>query len=115
MGALGSSAPAAFSARKLLTPQLVEELLEALAPLLREPGAGKVPAAGSAFEGQLGAIPLFELLEMLCKADRSGMLNVGLDGYELYVYLRSGAIVFVSCNDAAVYLRGAPVIPSAPA
>lgn len=114
---LGENDAAPFLARKLLTPRLVDELLEVLWPLL--PAASDpTPSRGSqSFQGQLGRLPLLTLLSMLASEEQSGILTlIDESDQRVYVYLQWGDILCVTCNDPKVYARGAEVaLPLIPA
>ena len=113
---VGDSDPAPFLARKLLTPELVDELLDLLAPLAVEPPEGK-GTSSSLFQGQLGDLPLLSLLSMLTAEERSGVLELTDDtDRRLQLQMQWGEILCVTCYDPKAYVRGAGVeLPPVPA
>ena len=80
---LGDGDPAPFFARKLLTPPLVDELVDVLGPLLSEPLESKRPNS-PLFQGHLGDLPLLSLLGMLSAEERSGILALTLNVAAFY-------------------------------
>jgi DNA-binding response OmpR family regulator len=113
---LGEGDPAPFFARKLLTPPLVDELVDVLSPLLSEPHESQ-GASSALFQGQLGDLPLLSLLTMLAGEERSGILSLTDDADQrLQLQLQWGEILCVTCHDPKAYVRGAGVeLPPVPA
>jgi DNA-binding response OmpR family regulator len=113
---LGEGDPAPFFARKLLTPPLVDELVDVLGPLLSEPLESKRPNS-PLFQGHLGDLPLLSLLGMLTAEERSGILALSDDAdRRLQLQLQWGEILCVTCYDPKAYVRGAGVeLPPVPA
>lgn len=113
---LGDNDPAPFLARKLLTPPLVDELLELLAPLVAEPLESK-GVSSPVFQGHLGDLPLFSLLSLLTGEERSGILTLTDDtDRRLLLQLQWGELLCVTCFDPKAYVRGAGVeLPPVPA
>ena len=113
---LGDNDPAPFLARKLLTPSLVDELLDVLAPLVVEPLESR-GVSSPLFQGHLGDLPLFSLLSMLTGQERSGILALTDDAdCRLQLQLQWGEILCVTCDDPRAYVRGASVeLPPVPA
>jgi DNA-binding response OmpR family regulator len=107
---LGDDEPAPFLGRKLLTPRVVDELLEVVGPLLSESRGAVSGANSELFGGQLGSLPLLTLLKMLSDQELSGILSLVDDaGQKLRVYMRWGAILSVTCHDPKAYVRAAGV------
>jgi DNA-binding response OmpR family regulator len=113
---LGDNDPAPFLARKLLTPPVVDELLDVLSPLLVEPLESK-GTSSPLFQGHLGDLPLLSLLSMLTGEERSGILSLTDDADQrLQLQLQWGEILCVTCYDPRAYVRGAGVeLPPVPA
>jgi DNA-binding response OmpR family regulator len=113
---LGDNDPAPFFARKLLTPPVVDELLDVLGPLLMEPLESR-GASSPLFQGHLGDLPLLSLLSMLTGEERSGILALTDDADQrLELQLQWGEILCVTCFDPKAYVRGAGVeLPPVPA
>jgi CheY-like chemotaxis protein len=113
---LGEGDPAPFLARKLLTPPLIDELVDVLSPLLAEPLESR-GTSSPLFQGQLGDLPLLSLLTMLTGEERSGILSLTDDADQrLQLQLQWGEILCVTCHDPKAYVRGAGVeLPPVPA
>jgi len=113
---LGDNDPAPFLARKLLTPPLVDELLDLLGPLVVEPLESK-GVSSPLFQGHLGDLPLLSLLSMLTGEERSGILTLTDDAdRRLQIQLQWGELLCVTCYDPKAYVRGAGVeLPPVPA
>ncbi|MGC4088002.1 MAG: DUF4388 domain-containing protein [Polyangiaceae bacterium] len=99
MAGLGSQSPAPYFARKLLTPALIEGLVDALLPVLAD-AVGTRPAPTEGLKGKLGSLPLYELLRTLTQCAQSGELCVALASGETRIALRQGEVVAVSSGDA---------------
>jgi CheY-like chemotaxis protein len=80
---LGKNPPAMYFAKKLLTPEVVGGVLEALAPLCRETAPPGGPALG-------------DFLRLLASSDRTGELRVTLGARAVIVYWQCGEIVGVA-------------------
>lgn len=96
-------------ARKLLTPQLVETLLEALVPVYREVLADEkheiVPAPSDAkFRGSLHDWPIRDVLVLLGGAGGTGVLELECKLGTVFVYLRDGEVLLVSTREPSLYL-----------
>jgi CheY-like chemotaxis protein len=100
MAGLGSSAPAPYFARKLLTPALMEDLLAALLPTLKE-ALGRTAEAPpesrpSSIYGELGTIGLVDLFEFLGSNGQHGELELVQADQRLSVRIQGGAITAVT-------------------
>jgi DNA-binding response OmpR family regulator len=113
LGGLGGNAPAPYFARKILTPELLDGLLSALVPALREalmpsPASGRGLADGpssSSLTGQTSVLPLPHLLRELNSTGRTGLLRLDHESRRTFLYLRRGRIVLVSHDQPDEYLR----------
>jgi CheY-like chemotaxis protein len=114
---LGASSPAQFFARKILTPDLMADLLEALLPIYREL-LGATPEDTSAteadhddvaFQGQLAAWPIRDLLQILDTSGRTGEFRIESGSQTTILYVRRGEIVLVTCLDPSEYTRDSAV------
>ena len=113
MPELGNAAPAPFFAKKLLTPDLVGRLLDALAPA---PEPVSAPAAASArtlalvdessFHGSVTGWPVASVITCFESSGRTGELTIAFDGKVTIAYLRAGEVIFVTNRDPVEYLRG---------
>ena len=112
---IGASSPAQFFARKILTPDLMADLLEALLPVYRELlGAPHedVPSHVEddvAFQGQLASWPVRDLLRIIDSSGRTGELRIESGSQTTILYVRRGEIVLVTCLDPAEYTRDSAV------
>lgn len=113
---LHGSPAAPYLARKLLTPALVELLLESLLPVYREllgeteRRASVVPAGnGPSFCGSLHDWPLGDVLVLINGSGRTGVLTLEANGRTTRLYCRSGEVLLVTCLDPAVYMSGTTV------
>jgi CheY-like chemotaxis protein len=100
MAGLGSSAPAPYFARKLLTPALMDELLAALLPTLKE-ALGKTAetppdSRPSSIYGELGTLDLVDLFEFLGSNGQHGELELVHAGQRLSIRIQGGAITAVT-------------------
>jgi CheY-like chemotaxis protein len=114
-GGLGGNAPAPYFARKILTPDLLDGLLAALVPALREAlslspspasGGGIASGPGSpSLTGQTSVLPLPHLLRELYSTGRTGLLRLEHESRRTFLYLRRGRIMLVSHDQPEDYLR----------
>jgi DNA-binding response OmpR family regulator len=109
MRALGDAAPAAFFARKILTPDLLDGLLGALVPQVQEalgPTAkSTLSPANVALMGQTSVLPLPQLLQDLATNGRTGLLRLDHEARRTFLFLRRGRIILVSHDQPEEYLR----------
>ena len=119
-GELRGQSPAAFFARKLLTPESMGALLGGLAPLLPAGGApaADAGAAGAELAGSTGLLPLPRLVRALAESGRSGVLAVG-GARGLALYFSRGELLLCVPGDAdearrAAAAAGIPVPSGAP-
>ncbi len=119
-GELRGQSPAAFFARKLLTPESMGALLGGLAPLL--PGAGAPAPDTGAIDAELagstGLLPLPRLVRVLAESGRSGVLQVG-GARGLALHFSRGELLLCVPGDAdearrAAAAAGVPVPSGAP-
>ena len=107
-GELRGQSPAAFFARKLLTPESMGALLGGLAPLL---SAGDAPpaapgAGGAELTGSTGLLPLPRLVRVLAESGRSGALQVG-GATGLRLFFSRGELLLCVPGDPAEARRAA--------
>jgi CheY-like chemotaxis protein len=119
---LEGHAPAPYFARKLLTPEVVDGVLEALLPLVREVvgtegghGPGPGGAEPPALAGQVSSFPLRDLLRLLALGTRTGELIINHDGQTALIYWLAGEILAATSHDANDYAHGAPPLEGLPA
>lgn len=113
MRSLGDASPAPYFARKILTPDLLEGLLGALLPALKDalakeeaPARGMAAASGPPLlQGQTSLLPLPHLLRELASTARTGRLRLEQGGRVSHLFLRRGRIVLATHDDPDEYLR----------
>lgn len=97
----GDQSPAVFFARRLLSPEVVGELVEALAPLYKgaaEAGAQSSGATEAPLSGRLNGMSVAELSELFSRAGRTGVLKLSRPSRTLYYYFANGELAFASSN-----------------
>ncbi len=108
---IGSASPAAYFARKVLTAERVEAILEGLVPLFRDVLASRATTqtegGSAAICGELRSWPIAELLNFFSASGRAGELTIAHRDQKLVTYWRRGEIVIVTTHDPEAYLRGA--------
>jgi DNA-binding response OmpR family regulator len=109
---LGEAAPAPYFAKKILTPELMDQLLTALTPTFQEVLGSARPSAESRterdaplLEGQTSLIPLTHLLKELLACGRTGVLVLEGETRHSFVYLRRGETIFATHNRPDEYAR----------
>jgi CheY-like chemotaxis protein len=105
----GPASPAPYFAKKLLTPDVVDALLDAFAPLVREaPAAGAAKKPGDLLlEGQLSLMPVHGLLKVLGAYGRTGQLTLEQGKRETLAYWRKGVVVLATTRDPVAYAENA--------
>jgi CheY-like chemotaxis protein len=103
---LGDASPPAFFARRLLTPELITRLVDALAPQLDAPPLSEPPRSDrSGFFATLNGWPLLDLVHFFESSGRTGELSLTCAGKGLLAYFRGGEIILVTSRDPADYVR----------
>lgn len=106
---LGAAPAAPFLAKKILTPAMIEALLEALAPIYREL-LGATPAvtkpSEASFSGTLQGWPLGDLLLLIGGSGRSGVLTLTVKERVTLLYCRAGELILVTTKDPVAYQAG---------
>jgi len=113
MRAIGDSSPAPYFARKMLTPELLDGILNALVPTLREalgpsatPGRGPALAPGTPFlAGHTSILPLSHLLRELASTGRTGTLRLEHESRVTWLFLRRGRVMLVTHDQPDESLR----------
>lgn len=106
----GSASPAPYFARKLLTPDVVDALIDALAPLVRDAAPAGAPAKRPGdllLEGQLGLMPVHGLLKVLGAYGRTGQLTLEQGKRETVAFWRKGVVVLATTRDPIAYAEDA--------
>lgn len=104
-----------FLARKLLTPEVVTGILEALLPLYKQTLAESDPLATPAgsepapFVGQVAGWPLLDLLAVVGASGKTGELVLTHDQHRVLTFWESGELVLCTSDDPAGYAHHAPV------
>lgn len=108
---MGDSTPAPYFARKILTPDLMADLLEALRPTFVEvlgPASGdRAVDSDAPLRGETSVLPLGSLLKELGACGRTGVLSLETPQRRTLLYLRRGEIIFATHNQPDEYLRQA--------
>jgi DNA-binding response OmpR family regulator len=121
---MGAQTPAAFFARKILTPEVMGDLLETVGAIARDgaPSAPNAPsgegAPAAALSGEVRDWPAADLLTLLGAAGRTGELRLtgagvatrGRSGPEpfLLAYFRAGELVLVTSSNPEDHSRECP-------
>jgi CheY-like chemotaxis protein len=102
---IGDAPVAAYFAKKLFTPEVMDRMLAELGTLVLD----TVTAAseGSSLVGQLSGSALMDFLRMLEGGRCTGTMTLGAPGRGLIVHWKNGAIVLASCFEPGEYQRDA--------
>jgi len=117
LATMGAQPPATFFARRILTPERIGRLLDALEPIYRDAIASRgadAPSAtansedieGSMLRGEAKSWPLQELLGLFASTGRTGELTVSYGERSALLYLRRGEVVLVTNKNPNEYLHG---------
>jgi DNA-binding response OmpR family regulator len=98
---MGAERADRFLARKVLTPKLIEGLLEALQPFAAPSEPTPCDIAGST-----ELMPLFDVFSVLARGKRTGVLQLASDGASTQVFFRRGELIGATHSDPTVYLGG---------
>lgn len=110
---MGDTPPAKFYGRRILTPEVVDRLLESLMPVLRDrvrrasPGSDEL-ASDALLEGRVGTLSPYEVLAIAQRLQRTGEVVIGETG-EVVTFLRDGKVVLATTRDPAEWLRDLPL------
>jgi len=107
-GELGDTPPAKFYARRILTPEVVDRLLESLLPVLRDRLRKTSPLADEVvsdvvLEGRIGSLSPYETLAVAQRLQRTGEVVVGAHG-EIVTFLRDGKVVLATSRNPSEWL-----------
>jgi DNA-binding response OmpR family regulator len=94
--------PAIFLAKRVLTPEVVEDILSALAPII---GSRAQLSDVQLLSGSTTVVPLFELLRVLAQQECSGELVVRHGSTSTILFLRRGAVLHVTTPNVQRYLQ----------
>ena len=94
---LGAQAPDLFFARRILTPDCLDGLLGALAPLIAR-GPAPAPAPAGQLHGSTALLPLERLLGELADQQRTGVLTLTREDAQTLVYMQRGEIVLATAS-----------------
>jgi CheY-like chemotaxis protein len=117
MGDLGREQPAPFFARKILSPDVIDDLLESLLPFCRSAVAEQVARNGDeaqslhdgGFHGHVESWPLADIVTLFGASGRCGELTLALGERTIVVYFRKGEVVLITTRDPYDYARGCTV------
>jgi CheY-like chemotaxis protein len=104
------NAVTAHVARKLLTPEIVTGILEALLPIYRQ-ALGDEPSdpEGPAFTGQMAGWPLLDLLAVVGRSAKTGELVLTHGQHRVITFWEGGELVLCSGADPIDYCQDSPV------
>ncbi|HVH43132.1 MAG TPA: response regulator [Labilithrix sp.] len=124
---MGAQNASTFFARKILSPDLIGDLLETLLPVYREllnvdgreegaqapvvvsaPPPAQAPNVDSPLSGRLRGWPVPDVCSMFGSSGRTGELRLTRENVTVIVYYRRGEIVLVSSLDPADHFSVAP-------
>lgn len=112
---MGDAQPASFFARKILTPELIEDLITPMADHLETALRGAPAAASADFDpsaalsGRMISFSLLDLLRGISGSQRTGMLVVTARGRRTWLYFRRGSLVMVTNDSPSDYVRSSGV------
>lgn len=118
MAQLGSAPAATFFARRILTPELIDSLLEAVgeelspAPITPAPQSSSASASTSPAErvplsGVLDGFPVLDLFRAIAAQRRTGVLELESPRRRVWLWWRRGALLQVTTDAVSDYLAGA--------
>jgi CheY-like chemotaxis protein len=102
---LADASPPAFFARRLLTPELIRRLVDALALHLDPPASEPPRSEGGSFQASLNGWLLLDLVKFFEASARTGELTMTCAGQAVLAYFRAGEIILVTSRDPSDYLR----------
>lgn len=113
MDELGDAPAARFFAKKILTPDVVDRMLEALLPVFRDRVRRTSPLAedvgeGVILKGAVGALSPYEILSIAQRLQRTGDVVIGAHG-EITTFLRAGRLVLATTRDPEEWMRDLPL------
>jgi DNA-binding response OmpR family regulator len=106
---LGDTPPAKFYARRILTPEVVDRLLESLLPVLRDRLRKTLPVADEVvsdvvMEGRIGSLSPYEILAVAQRLQRTGEVVIGAHG-DIVTFLRDGKVVLATSRNPTEWLQ----------
>jgi CheY-like chemotaxis protein len=106
MEQLGTAKPSSFFARRLLSPEVMGEMAEALVPMLQTGGESPAPAAGP-LSGLIRGFPLLEILRLIAATSTPGVLELAGSTGRAWAYFGKAGLLLVTSDLVTEYLRGA--------
>lgn len=107
---LGAAQPASFIARKLLTPELIDDLVRDLNAALGTSSSAVPDAAANGDAplcGTVDGFPVLDLLRVVAGHERTGVLELRVRSQRVWLSWRSGVLLLVTTDAVERYLRGA--------
>lgn len=106
---MGDMPPAKFFAKRILTPDVVDRLIEAMTPILRDRLKRASPVAETVssdalLEGRIGGLSPFDILALVQRLERTAELVIGEHG-EIITFARDGKLVLATTRDAGEWMR----------
>jgi len=113
----GTTPAAAFFAKKLLTPDLMDRLMDALVPIFREVLGTSAPPASpppgtAGLEGSFSKLSLMDLFRWLASSRVSGELSLSSGDKRLLTFWREGTLLLVSSADPEAYSKDGNGLPA---
>ncbi len=116
---LKTSNPSAFFAKRIITPDMVDGLIESLTPLFASNEPAKVSgtadlnektlyAAGTTIAGAFSEISPKSVFAFLRQSKQTGRMSIQFPGGATLVFLREGHVVLATSRNAEAYLAEAP-------
>jgi CheY-like chemotaxis protein len=119
---MGAAQPAPFFAKKILTPDLMASLLDALVPFYKDLFQGflapmaavegvprAVPGEGVRFTGDLAGWSVLDVIRSIAGNDRTGELHLHFGDRQAILYWRAGEILMVSNHDPERFCKDSGV------
>lgn len=100
MASLGDKPASAYFGRKIITPRVVEETVAALAPIIGPPPSSDLDQR---MVGDLSAIAASELLELVARAQHTGVVEIAREDEHMMLYFWAGDLVLATCTDPERY------------
>lgn len=113
MSELGEAPAARFFAKKILTPDVVDRMLDGLLPVLRDRIRRTSPLSEALgpevlLKGAIGALSPYDILALAQRLQRTGEVVIGGHG-EITTFLRDGKLVLATTRDPIEWAKDLPL------
>ncbi len=110
---MGDQPASRFFAKKILTPDVVDRMLEGLLPILRERVRRTSPLAVDIgpdviLKGTVGTMSPYDILALSQRLQRTGEVTIGAHG-EITTFLRDGKLALATTRDPDEWARDLPL------